>query len=154
MKPGSVFIVADVPESRIGAVDMGEPAYLEFNSYPGKTFNGKVISIGEVVDSQTRTIKVGMELSNKDGRLKPGMYARVRIEDRKIHAVIVPPEAVASVDAKNFVFIKTGARSFECREIITGESADDDIIVLEGLKGGEEIVVSNVILLKGMFFGY
>src|SRR5208337_3050888 len=74
MKPGSVFIVADVPEPRIGAVDMGEPAYIEFNSFTGKTFYGKVISIGDVIDPQTRTIKVGMGLSNKDGRIKPGMF--------------------------------------------------------------------------------
>lgn len=154
MKTGLVFIIADVPEAKIQFVDMGEKAWLEFNSFPGETFVGHVSSISDVVDPQTRTIKVGIELSNSNGRLKSGMFARVSIEEREMESVAVSQEAVVSAEAKTFVFVKTNETTFERREVLISADEGKEFQVLSGVRPGERVVISHAILLKGMSFGY
>lgn len=156
MRPGTVFIVADVPEARINAVDMGERVKIEFNSFPGEIISGNVTSIGDAIDPQTRTIKVGMELANEKKRIKPGMFANVSIEDRVVDAISVPRSAVVSADARAFVFVKTEETQFQRRPVILGGDSEDEkeFEVVSGLRPGERVVATHAILLKGMSFGY
>jgi cobalt-zinc-cadmium efflux system membrane fusion protein len=154
MRAGSVFIMADVPESKISAVSVGESVVLEFNSFMGEKFTGKVVSIGDVVDAATRTIHAGIELANSKGRIKPGMFAKASLNESVIEAASVMPAAVVSVDTKTFVFVKTGEGVIERRQVELGAAVGKNLQVLSGLKKGEDVVVTNAILLKGMSFGY
>ena len=154
MPAGMVYMVADVPEAKIGAVDLGERAWFDFNAYPGETLTGRVKRIADAVDPQTRSVRVGIELSGYGGRIKPGMFARVAIEERTERAVLIPLSAVLSVEGHTFVFVRTSPLSFERREVVLGLDNGKDVEVRSGLANGESVVAGNVILLKGLSFGY
>lgn len=154
LKPGYVLIVADVPEARIDAVSPGEKAEIEFNSFSGKIFKGTVISIADAVSPITRTIRVGILLYNEKGNIRPGMFAKVSIEEKLIKAVKIPASAVFNAEGQSFVFVKSENEKFIRKKVIVGENNDQVFQIISGLKNGEEIVISNVILLKGLSFGY
>ena len=151
---GSLLVVADVPEARIGAVQMGERATFDFNAFAGQTFTGKVTRIADAVDPQTRAIHVTITMDAHEGRLKPGMFARVSIEERTERALLIPLPAVISVEARTFVFVRTGPATFERREVVLGLDNGKDVQVKSGLASGDQVVTSNTILLKGLSFGY
>ena len=151
---GSLLVVADVPEARIGAVQMGERATFDFNAFAGQTFTGKVTRIADAVDPQTRAIHVTITMDAQQGRLKPGMFARVSIEERTERALLIPLTAVISVEARTFVFVRTAAATFERREVVLGLDNGKDVQIKSGLTAGDAVVTSNTILLKGLSFGY
>ena len=69
-----------LPERYLARVKRGQSVRATVDPYPGQTFAGKVTVIGGVVDPQTRTVAVETEFSNADGRLSPGLFARVEID--------------------------------------------------------------------------
>ncbi len=154
LRPGAVLAVADVPEAKIASVRVGEPATFEFSAYPGERLTGRVTTVGETVDPQTRTIRATIELGDQGGRIKPGMFARVSIAERTEEALTVPLASVVSADARTYVFVKAGPTAFERREVTLG--GDDGTIaqVRQGLAPGDSVVTANAILLKGLLFGY
>ncbi len=151
---GSLLAIADVPEARIGAVQLGERATFDFNAFPGQPFSGRVTRIADAVDPQTRAIHVAVSLDSREGRLKPGMFARVSIEERTERALLIPLSAVISVEARTFVFVRTGPATFERREVVLGLDNGKDVQVRSGVNAGEAVVTGNTILLKGLSFGY
>lgn len=151
---GAVMMMCDVPEAKIGGVSMGEETEFEFNAFPNERFRGRVTSIGNTIDPQTRTVKVGIELPNTKNKIKPGMFAYVRIQEREIQAISVPHDAVVSADAKTFVFVKKDATTFERRAVTIGADNGTEFQIIAGLETGDKVVKVNAILLKGMSFGY
>ncbi|MBI3789693.1 MAG: efflux RND transporter periplasmic adaptor subunit [Gemmatimonadetes bacterium] len=151
---GSLLAIGDIPEARIGAVQMGERATFDFNAFPGQSFSGKVTRIADAVDPQTRAIHVAITLDAQQGKLKPGMFARVSIEERTEQALLIPLTAVISVEARTFVFVRTGPATFERREVVLGLDNGKDVQVRSGVAAGDQVVTSNTILLKGLSFGY
>lgn len=151
---GSLLAVADVPEARIAAVQMGERGTFEFNAFPGERFSGHVTRIADAVDPTTRAIHVAIMVDAQRGRLKPGMFARVSIEERSERALLVPLSAVLSVEGRTFVFVRTAPTVFERREVVLALDNGTDVQVKSGLAAGDAVVTSNTILLKGLSFGY
>src|SRR5690606_11445252 len=72
-----VRLVANLVERDFRRVQAGTPARVEVDAFPGEQFNGRVGRVAPVFDPQTRTAQMEIEVPNPDGRLKPGMYARV-----------------------------------------------------------------------------
>jgi hypothetical protein len=159
MSSGAALMMCDVPESRIGGVTMGAEAEFEFNSFPNERFHGRVTSIGNTVDTQTRTIKIPIELPSPHSKIKPGMFARVSIQERELQAISVPHDAVINADAKTFVFVKRSEQKdgnpvFERRAVTIGADNGKEFQIIAGLKNGDNVVVKNAMLLKGISFGY
>jgi len=142
-----------VPELLAPTVQVGESARFEFNSYPGETYTGRITDVGDAIDPATRTVRVGIVLASQ-GRIKPGMYARVRSDERTEQALVVPLSAIVSAEAKPFAFVKTGAGTYERRAVTLGLDNGTAVQVKAGLNAGDSVVTKNVILLKGMSFGY
>ena len=94
-------------------------------------------------------MKACIEVKNPDGRLEPGMYAEVRIKPVvSTLSVLVPEDAVIQTGKKNVVFVAIGEGRFLPKEVELGVKDDDGFYeVREGLKGGEEVVVSAQFLL-------
>ncbi|TAE28589.1 MAG: efflux RND transporter periplasmic adaptor subunit [Candidatus Kapaibacterium sp.] len=154
MRLGSVLMMCDVPESRTGDVSMGELVELEFTSFAGEIFKGKVTDIANAIDPQTRTVKVSIELHNPKNRIKIGMFAKARIERNTIKAISIPHEALVSADAKSFVFVRLNDSTFERRQITVSADNGVEYAVKSGLRVGERVVIENAILLKGLSFKY
>jgi membrane fusion protein, heavy metal efflux system len=154
LSPGAMLAVADVPEPRIGAVAVGQPARFTLPAFPADTFAGRVTAIGETVDPETRTIRVAIELRNVSDRIKPGMFARVSISEGMRRALTVPLSAVVSVDAKTWVFVKRGPATFARQQVTLGPDDGHLAQVVSGLAAGDSVATENAILLKGLAFGY
>ena len=139
----SVWMLADVSEQDIGLVQIGQQANLRIVAYPDKTFSGNVVFLYPTIDSETRTAKVRIELSNRGGLLKPAMFANLEIASglKGGKTLAVPDSAILDSGTRQVVLVRRGEGLFEPRSVKLGMRADGYVAVLEGLKAGEEVVV-------------
>jgi cobalt-zinc-cadmium efflux system membrane fusion protein len=144
----SVWVTSDVPETAIRLVKVGEPVHIELTAYPGESFRGRVTLIGDVVDPQTRTVKVRAVLPNPDGRLKPEMFGNVQLAEHSEVLPTVPAAAVVAGDGKSIVWRETRPGTFRKTVITTGAQVGDRVAILSGLKPGDRVVVDGVMLLQ------
>lgn len=144
-----IWVVAEVYEIDAPWVEEGQPAQVELPWQPGTVLEGTVAYVYPTLDTTTRTMKARLELPNPGVRLKPGMFANVTIQVRRNEATLaVPTEAILHSGTRQLAFVVSGDGRYEARELRTGlVSADRHTEVLEGLKEGEEIVVSGQFLI-------
>jgi len=143
-------VVADVYEHDLALVREGQSAVVLVEAYPGMEFPAKVISVGDVVDPATRTIKVRARVDNQAHKLKPEMFARLQLDVGDTRQFLtVPREAVLEVDGKQFVYVVEGDRRYRKREVKIAMISPDQARVVEGLKQGERIVTKGAVLIKG-----
>jgi RND family efflux transporter MFP subunit len=139
----SLWLLAEIFEQDLALVRAGQPAVIEVNAFPGKSFKGRVAFLYPTVTPETRTGKVRIELANPGGLLKPAMYASVELaagERRKVLAV--PSSAVLDSGARRVVLVQAAEGRFDPRDVKLGTRADDYVEVLEGVKEGEAVVVA------------
>lgn len=91
---------------------------------------------------------------NPNGRILPGMFARVDFGDPINGVVLFPASGVVTVEGADYAFIQVSDTGFVRRRITIGASGDRDVIVLKGLSDGERVVTDGAMLLKGLSFGY
>lgn len=127
----------------------GAPARITFAAIPGKTFQGTVALIGQSVDANSRTVAVRIDLSNRDGVLRPGMSAAAWLPVGEQGVLLaVPAAAVQRVRDRWCVFIPKDDRTFEIRPIGRGRDIAGEVEILSGVRAGEPIVVDGAFLLK------
>jgi hypothetical protein len=153
-RAGTVWVICEIPENQIEKVRQGQTCSLEFTSYPGEAFTGRLEDVGEVVDNVTRLVKVRIVVLGGGARLRAGMYATVRFGLTMGRFITVPNDALVTVQGKNFVFVKTTPTRFERREVTTGQQTADRIVILSGLRPGDQLAVTGAMQLKGLSFGY
>ncbi|MEO6051659.1 MAG: efflux RND transporter periplasmic adaptor subunit, partial [Pyrinomonadaceae bacterium] len=111
--------------------------------------DGRLLSIGQTVNEQTRTIPVIYEMKNPLGRLKDGMFVDVTIDttgDRQV--LSVPKQAVVTEQGQTFVFVFTGGETFEKRPVALGSEGADYYEIRSGLKEGERVVTEGIYQLR------
>ena len=143
----NIWIVADIYEFEAADVKLGQLATVTSSAYPGRTFRGKITYIYPQVDNTTRTLKVRIELSNKDFLLKPNMYAEVTLNINYGSRLVVPQEAVLDSGSEQLVYVALADGYFEPRQIQIGAKVNDRYVVLNGLQAGERIVTSGNFLI-------
>src|SRR5699024_7597862 len=111
-------------------------------------------AIADVIDPQTRMIKVRITVPNPGNKIKSGMYAKVSFDVEKGDIISIPNSSLVTVKGKHFVFIKTSEQEFRRKEIRIGEQIGDRILVFEGLNDNDMLVTQGVMQLKGLSFGY
>jgi cobalt-zinc-cadmium efflux system membrane fusion protein len=146
---GRLWVMADVHEKDIPKVQLGLPVEVHVTPYPQENFQGIILHIGEVIEPATRTVKVRTEMPNPDGRLKPEMFAVVRILTTSEERVLtVPTIAVQKDRGRDVIFVQKAPGEFEPREVTVGDPAGDRVPVLKGLNEGEQIVTKGAFILK------
>ena len=120
---------------------------------PGETFAGRVTFAGGVVDTATRTIKLRVTVENESRRLRPGMFAQVRIAApsgiASSGAIALPEVAIQDLNGKSVVFIRTAPGRFVAREVSVGaRSAGNTMLIERGVRAGEQVVVQGAFQLK------
>lgn len=141
----AVWLLADVFEQDLGLIQLGQPAKIRVDAYPEEEFTGRVAFIYPTVTPETRTAKVRIELPNASGSLKPAMYARVELATMHgdVQQILgVPDSAVLDSGTRQIVLVRRGEGAFEPREVKLGMRADGYVQVMDGLKAGENVVVS------------
>lgn len=138
----SVWVQAQVFQNDLGRIKVGDPAILTVNTFPGRTFRGRVDFIYPQVDMDTRTARVRVVFSNSDLRLKPGMFVNVALQVPMGRQLVIPATGVMQSGTRQIAFVKRSDDYLEPREVELGPRVGDDFVVLKGLKPGEEIVTS------------
>jgi len=138
----TVWLLAEVFEQDIGEVRLGQVVQVHINAYPDRLFSGKVAFIYPTLATETRTVKVRVELPNAEGLLKPGLYGSVTLaalEDRD-ERLAVPDSAVIDSGARQVVLVQRGEGRFEPHVVKLGRQADGYREVLAGLDAGDQVV--------------
>ena len=143
-----LWVYVDIYENELPWVRVGDSARMRVNAAPGRVFTGKVTYIYPTVDPKTRTARLRLELANRDGVLKPDMFAEVNLRaGQRAEAVAVPSEAVVRSGEREQVFVLRAPGKFEPREVTLGVSAEGWTEILAGLRAGEEVVTSAQFLI-------
>jgi membrane fusion protein, multidrug efflux system len=137
-----VFI--SVNEREIAGLAVGQSAHVELDALPGRSFQGQVVRLAPTLDPATRTLDAEVQLDNREGLLRPGMYGRGAIV-LGVHAgaVTVPVGAIQLSDDRAFVFVQQG-EVVRRRPIRTGVDGGDWLEVVEGLAAGEPVVTAGI----------
>ena len=145
----TVWVLADVYEPDIGTVRAGDAVEVTVPAYPGVAFAGRVAAVGEVVDPATRTLKIRCVVPNADHRLKPEMFATVRLRAARATAPIGIPVKALLTDGDNAtVIVASEGNLFRARRVEVGDETDGVVPVYGGLTLGEKIVTDGAIFLK------
>jgi membrane fusion protein, copper/silver efflux system len=142
----NVWLIAEVPERDAARLKLGLLAEIQLQSIPGETFRGKVSYLYPTLNDASRTLQVRIELSNKNYRLRPGMYANVAFTGLSHEALAIPTESVIETGKRKIVIIKS-ENSYHPVEVTTGQERDNYTEVLNGLSEGDEVVSSGQFLI-------
>lgn len=144
---GTVWLNAAVPEVRAGDVRIGQTAIADLAGFPGERFTGRVIAVLPTTQVESRTLTVRVQLANRNGRLRPGMFATVHLGGTSSAALFVPSEAVIRTGKRTLVMLADGKGRFRPAEVRTGREAGGQTEILAGLNAGEKVVASGQFLL-------
>lgn len=144
-----VWMLANVRQETLGQLRLGQSAVVSLPGMPDQRFTGTIANLGQELDETTRVMQVRILLDNSSGRLKSEMLANadIPVGPRKPQ-LLVPSDALQQINNQNVVFVRTAPERFAIRPVETGETADGRTPILDGLKLGEQIVVSGSFVLK------
>ena len=155
-----VWVLANIPEKDIpfikhqGSSGPSQVVEVLVNAYPDEVFHGKVTYVGDVLDAKTRTMNLRLELPNAERKLKPEMYATIRVYSTPEKDVLAVPESAIQRDReRKFVFVQRDPHTFELREVRLGESDGQMVKILDGLLDGEAVVTKGAFVLKSELLG-
>ena len=143
----SVWVEADVSERDLASVREGQAATVTLEAYPGEEFHGRVSYLYPSIAEQTRTLKVRLQLDNRRGRLRPGMYGTVIIAGPSADALVVPADAIVDSGTEQIVFVTSGDGYFDPRPVKAGRRLGNAVEILEGLAEGETIAAGATFFL-------
>lgn len=142
-----VWVEAELREADAGSVREGSPATVELAAFPGRPIAGRVEYVYPTLEEQARTLKARIAIPNPDGRIKPGMYATVRLRTPTRAALSVPSPAVINTGERSLVFVDLGDGKLLPQEVETGRVAGDYTEVLSGVEPGQRVVTSAQFIL-------
>ena len=143
-----VWVLADVAEGDLDAIQFGQKVTVVTRARPGRTFTGTVTLITPHLMKETRTARIRIELPNPDLALLPDMYADVEISTGSgVHVVAVPASAIIDNGAHQVVLLDLGDGRFEPREVKSGRRGDAFVEVMGGVKEGDRVVVNGNFLI-------
>lgn len=144
----TVRLVSNLVEKDFKRVTAGVVALIEVDAFPGEQFTGTVSRVAPVFDAATRTAPMEIEVPNPGFRLKPGMFARVKLTvDRRADALTVPRNAVVDSEGTRGVFLIDG-QSAKFQAVTTGLQDSDRIEILEGLAEGTRVITTGALALR------
>lgn len=161
-----VDVIAQVPERALPLVRVGQGATIEIVAFPGMQFEGQVERLHEELNPETRTIEAVIHATNSGGRLRPGMFATVKLRTSAAAVVgprgttdsiiSIPSSAVVTDGEARIVFVEIGPRSFERREVEVASltpqgssvSSSGRVAIRQGLRAGERVVTHGAFTLK------
>jgi cobalt-zinc-cadmium efflux system membrane fusion protein len=139
--PSSVWLLANVRESDVGLVHPGQAVEVRVPAYPSRVFSARVTYVAAIIDANTHRLPVRAEIDNRDGALKPEMFASFRIlTSGATLSPAVPDMAVVYEGDTAHVWVVAGDGLLSLRTIRAGRNNDGLVEVLDGLKPGEKIV--------------
>ncbi|MBT9567971.1 MAG: efflux RND transporter periplasmic adaptor subunit [Thiobacillus sp.] len=144
----TVWLDVAVPESQAASVRVGQSAEADFPAFPGKPVNGRVTALLPTLDGAARALRVRVELPNADGRLRPGLTARVSLKGSAGGSALrVPTEAVIRTGKRALVIVAEAEGRYRPVEVTLGGETGNDTVILAGLEAGQQVVASGQFLI-------
>jgi membrane fusion protein, heavy metal efflux system len=143
-----VWVLGDAYQSDLASIHVGRPVTVNFPSYPGLSLPGRVDNIAQSLDPTTLAVKVRVVLENPQGKLKPQMFANILVDRSSTHGFLVPAAAVIHENNFDSVFVQTSPGKYERMPVKIGEMQQQNVVVLTGLKDGDQVVTLGAALLR------
>ena len=144
---GTVWLNAAVPEAAAGRIRIGQSIRATLRAFPAEIFAGRVTAVLPAAQTDSRTLTVRIELANRGGRLRPGMFATVDLGDAGGDALTVPTEAVIRTGMRVLVMLARPGGGFQPIEVTTGREGGGRTEITAGLAAGQTVVASGQFLL-------
>ena len=144
----TLWAVAEIPESNAYLIHKGQKVTLVIPALRNASIEGVVAHVDSIVNPQTRTVVVRMEVPNKDSLIKPGMLATMMIESQPTERLLVPSSAVIREDNHDHVFIREDEDTYRMVTVKLGPEGKGYRPVISGLKDGQEIAVNGAFHLN------
>lgn len=145
----TVRTTVHVIEKDYHKVQPGQRASVSVDAWPEQTFRGTVRRIAPILDQETRTASVHIEVANPQQLLKPGMYARVMLDSKDDKtAVLIPVAAVLEVDSRSYVYTIDDDETARLREVQLGTTDGQAVEVRNGIVSGERVMTLGNRLVK------
>lgn len=146
-----VWVTAEIHESDISRIHLGQKARLELSAFPGAVHSGEVQFVSPVLDPASRTLHLRLEFRNhfdRSGpRLRPGMYGTVTLDLPPASGLMVPAEAIVDTGETQYLFVKKEGGHFEPRTVKVGARRQDRVEILRGVSEGETVVTTGNFLI-------
>lgn len=144
-----LWVTGDIYEFEAPFIAVGQTAVFEpvGTAGSGSEYEAPVSFVSPIVDTVTRTIKIRLEIPNKDGRFRPGAYGVIRIKVPLPEAIVVSADSVIDTGTQKILFVDMGDGIFAPRSVRVGTRAQGFVQVLEGIDEGENIVTRGQFLL-------
>jgi membrane fusion protein (multidrug efflux system) len=137
-----------VPETYFRQVQQGQPLSIALDSFPGKLYEGHVIAVNPLIDAAGRSVVIRAQVKNNDSRLRPGMFARVRLVTKDVQdALVVPEQAIVPEGDEQYVFRVLDGKAVRTK-VETGQRRDAKVEIVKGLSIDDVIVVAGQIKLR------
>jgi Cu(I)/Ag(I) efflux system membrane fusion protein len=144
----TVWINVEIPEREAASVRPGESASAAVAAYSGERFTGRIAAVLPEVNATTRTVRARVEVDNRGGKLKPGMFANVAIASAQTkESVLVPSEALIPTGERTVIVIDRGEGRYESVEVKVGREEAGRSEILAGIEPGVRVVVSGQFLI-------
>jgi Cu(I)/Ag(I) efflux system membrane fusion protein len=143
----TVWLNAAAPEAQAGLVRVGELARVDLAAFPGESFSGRVTAILPTAQAESRTLTVRVELANRGGRLRPGMFATAHLGGESRPALLAPSEAIIQTGKRNLVMLAEADGRYRPVDVEIGRQAGNETEILAGLSEGQKVVASGQFLL-------
>ena len=142
-------VIVNVNESEYPHVKRGMPVVVKFDTYGDETFQGQVYLIHPTVDATSRTFQVEVAITNRNDKVRTGMFARVNFNYGTTHSVVVPDRAVQKQvgSGVRYVWVYQGGE-VELREVELGQRLEDRYEIKGGLVPGTQVVIAGASRLQ------
>ncbi len=135
---------ADIPESSVSAVRVGQTISVTTDAFPNRTFTGRVTRLGTSLSEQTRALPVEAVIANPSNTLRPGMFAKSQlVTNRNGSAIMVPTKAIFTIAGILKVFVIENGKAVE-KLVKTGLTDGELIEITEGINEGDQVATSNL----------
>lgn len=141
----TIWVEPAIFESDIAQIQVGQSAEITFDGLPGRQFDGKVTFLYPELDRRTRTLRVRVEVANRDGAIRPMMFGVARIHGRGVTGVVVPLQAVLPTGTRDLAFIVRGGAVFPT-PVVVGARGDSTVIIVTGVAVGDTVIASATFL--------
>lgn len=145
----TIWVVGDVYEKDLASMRLGDWADVLVSAYPGEPWRGRISAISNTVDTTTRSVKIRLVLANPGLRLKPDMFATIRVLRSMRSVPVVPQTAILREGTSAYLFVQTSPGHFERRLVTLGRDINpSQVEVTSGLVPGETVLIEGAELLR------
>ena len=146
--PGSLWVIAEVPEAQAGWLHTGASAEIRFSSLPGEPVAGRIEYVYPELNLERRTVRARITLERPPATIRANMLASVSLAGAAGEEVVnIPRSALIRSGTEERVVIALGEGRFIARKVVAGAESGDRVAIREGLAEGEQVVISGQFLL-------